>query len=91
MSSVVELFLLANRLPGSVNAHICMTKRAAPVNGRKELGVKPGTVTDEQDGSHKAFADAQIKETGEDLARDLDALRNSFQVRKKELLQERDE
>lgn len=55
------------------------------------LEVDCGTVTDEQDGSRKALADAQIKEFCEDNVRTQDALCSSFEMGKSELLQKRDD
>lgn len=57
---VAEVFTLANELFGSVNAHMSTVERVTLVNRGKGLGVKSGTMTDEQDRSRIALADLTL-------------------------------
>lgn len=82
---------MANELLGSVDAHRSLAKSAARVNRRKKLRVILETVKGEQDGSCKALVDAKMKEIREGHVRELDVLRNSFEMPESKLSQERDE
>lgn len=88
---VADAFTLANELDSSFNVHMSMAERATLLNREKKLGVKPGTMTDEWDGSRKSLVDAEMKGTRENGLRELDAFCNSFKTWRTGLLQMSDE
>lgn len=76
LTSVAEVFTLANELLGSTRAHTSMAKRAPRVNRGEVLEVEPKNVADGQEGSCKALVDAHIKETRDVHVCELDAVRD---------------
>lgn len=89
--SVAEMFTLAIKLPGSVDAQTSIAEHATCINLEYKLGINLKPFTDEQDGSRKALLDARMKETREDHVRELDAFCKSFETRESKLLQEHHE
>lgn len=56
----------------------------------EEFKVEPETMMDERSESDKALVDAQMKDTCENYARELDPWRNSFKAHESEVLRDRE-